>query len=135
MVDGEFDFYVLRKPEKNPKVTWKKKLEILWRPELAQFQTWNQMPKYKGKSKLFVIGKITEKIPDKIDEKLAEKQISQLLFERDYTTVAENLAEYRKGEIQKQIDMEKNPQKQIELMMEREVVKANLRKKKRKKCR
>lgn len=41
MVDDRFDFYILRQPQMNPKVTWKKKMEILWRPELAMIQEWN----------------------------------------------------------------------------------------------
>ena len=41
MVDDRFDFYILRQPQMNPKVRWKKKMEILWRPELAMIQEWN----------------------------------------------------------------------------------------------
>ena len=63
MVDDRLDFYILRQPQMNPKVTWKKKMEILWRPELAMIQEWNQMPKYKEKSKSFVVGKIAERVP------------------------------------------------------------------------
>jgi hypothetical protein len=37
----------IREPMENPHVTWKRKLSILWRPELAQLQAWNQMPKYR----------------------------------------------------------------------------------------
>lgn len=93
-----FDFYILRKAAANPKMKWKRKLEILWRPELAQLQEWNAMPKYKEKSKSFVTEKILERIPEKIDEETLRQQISELLMERDYNTVAETLAEYRKGE-------------------------------------
>ena len=62
IVEDAFDFYILRRPEPNPKVTWKRKLEILWRPELAQLQDWNKMPKYKEKSKAFVKDKIVERL-------------------------------------------------------------------------
>lgn len=93
-----FDFYILRKAAANPKMKWKRKLEILWRPELARLQEWNAMPKYKEKSKSFVTEKILEQIPEKIDEETLRQQISELLMERDYNTVAEMLAEYRKGE-------------------------------------
>lgn len=93
-----FDFYILRKAAANPKMKWKRKLEILWRPELARLQEWNAMPKYKEKSKSFVTEKILEQIPEKIDEETLRQQISELLMERDYNTVAETLAEYRKGE-------------------------------------
>ena len=101
MVDDRFDFYILRQPQMNPKVTWKKKMEILWRPELAMIQEWNQMPKYKEKSKSFVVGKIAERVPEKITDERLRQQISEILFERDYTTVAGELSNYRKEEKQK----------------------------------
>ena len=100
MVDDRLDFYILRQPQMNPKVTWKKKMEILWRPELAMIQEWNQMPKYKEKSKSFVVGKIAERVPEKIADERLRQQISEILFERDYTTVADELSNYRKGEKQ-----------------------------------
>lgn len=93
---GQFDFYMLRKPRKNPKMSWEKKLEILWRPELACLQEWNGMPKYREKSKAFVVKKIAERVPDKIDEDRLSRQVSALLFERDYTTISDTLKEYRK---------------------------------------
>lgn len=101
MVDDRLDFYILRQPQINPKVTWKKKMEILWRPELAMIQEWNQMPKYKEKSKSFVVGKIAERVPEKIADERLRQQISEILFERDYTTVAEELSNYRNEEKQK----------------------------------
>lgn len=94
---GAFDFYILRKPRQNPKMRWEKKLEILWRPELAQLQKWNELPGYRGKSKRFVLGKIAERIPDKIQEDVLRKQVSSLLFERDYTTISQTIEEYRKS--------------------------------------
>jgi hypothetical protein len=96
-VEDKLDFYVLREPQENPSVTWKRKLTILWRPELAELQAWNQMPKYKEKSKAFVIGKIIERIPAKIPEQKLRAQISELLFERDYNTIEETIAKYKKA--------------------------------------
>lgn len=86
------DFYVLREAGLNPKVNWKRKLSILWRPELVHIQELNRMPKYKEKSKSFVMEKILQKIPKEV---LAE-QISEELFERDYTTIADNIQEYKR---------------------------------------
>lgn len=91
--DGRPDFYVLRKPQENLQVDWKKKMSLLWRPELVHIQELNQMPKYKEKSKQFVIEKILLKVPR---EKLY-LQISQELFERDYTKIVEEIRSYRKG--------------------------------------
>lgn len=127
LVEDTFDFYILRKPRLNPKVTWKKKLEILWRPELAQLQELYQMPKYKEKSKSFVVDKIVERIESgKIDETGFREQVSNILLERDYTMVEENLAAYRKGEIAKKLEQEEDPVKQMELLAQREQAKKNL---------
>jgi len=96
LVDDEFDFYVLRKPQTNPKVKWNKKIEILWRPELVLIQEWNKMPKYKEKSKQFVRGKIIERLESgKIEEEDLKKQISELLIQRDYNNISAVIKEYR----------------------------------------
>lgn len=101
-VDGGADFYVLRTAKMNPKVDWKKKLSLLWRPELVHIQELNGLPKYRDKSKQFVIEKILEKVP----EELLAEQISEELFERDYNEIAEVIQEYRekrsgKGHVRK----------------------------------
>ena len=115
--DDEMDFYVLRKPERNTGMKLERKLSILWRPELAKLQEWTNMPKYKEKSKAFVIEKIVQRVPGKISEEVIRQQISDILFERDYNDVTEMLSEYRKGEIQKKLDKETDSEKQLELMM------------------
>ena len=43
------------------------------------------MPKYKEKSRSFVCDKIVSRIPEKISEEKLKQQVSDLLFERDYT--------------------------------------------------
>jgi hypothetical protein len=95
-VEDKLDFYVLKEPQENPRVTWKRKLSILWRPELAAIQEWNQMPKYKEKSKAFVVGKIVERIPEKIPEQKLKEQLSEVLFERDYNTIQETIEDFKK---------------------------------------
>lgn len=87
------DFYILRKAGENPKRKLKKKLELLWRPELAHIQEVNGLPKYKQKSKDFVVGKILEKVP----EEILQEQISRELFERDYQTIGETIRTYKAG--------------------------------------
>ena len=84
-------FTVQRLPENNPNLDIQKKLGILWRPELAHIQEINDMPKYKEKSKVWVIEKIVQKIP----QDLLRYQVTDELFERDYTTIAERINEYR----------------------------------------
>lgn len=90
-VNGKPDFYVLRKPVKNTKMKWKRKLSILWRPELAHIQELNHMHKYKQKSKDFVIDKILETV----SEELLQEQICEELFQRDYNTIADAIQEYK----------------------------------------
>lgn len=90
---GEADFYILRKPKENPKVNWKKKMSLLWRPELAHIQEMNKMPKYRQRSKQFV----TEKILLSVPQEILKEQISHELFERDYTKIEEIIMEYKRG--------------------------------------
>lgn len=86
------DFYVLRKPKANPKVKWKKKLSLLWRPELVHIQELNGMARYKKKSKDFVIDKILEKVPL---EQL-QLQLCEELFQRDYNMISDIISEFKK---------------------------------------
>lgn len=90
--NGRVDFYILKKPDKNPKVKWKKKLGILWRPELAHIQEINEMPRYRQKSKDFVIQKIIEKIP----EEYLQFQMCEELMQRDYNEIDLVIAEFKK---------------------------------------
>ena len=87
------DFYMLREAAPNPNCRLRAKLSLLWRPELAHIQEINQMPKYREKSKVFVIDKILSKVP----EPLLHEQISQELFERDYTTIEETIRQYKRS--------------------------------------
>ena len=89
------EFNVLREPEINKRAQrtykMKRKLSILWRPELSHIQEINGMPKYKQRSKDFVITKIMEKVP----WDLLHRQISEELFQRDYNTISETIKEWR----------------------------------------
>lgn len=89
------EFNVLRETEINKRAQrtykMKRKLSILWRPELSHIQEINGMPKYKQRSKDFVITKIMEKVP----WDLLHRQISEELFQRDYNTISEEIKEWR----------------------------------------
>lgn len=89
--DLGIDFYVLREPRENPQMNWKRKLSLLWRPELVHIQELTCMPRYKEKSKAFVIDKMLLKIPK---EQLSAL-VSDELFERDYTRIEEIIREYK----------------------------------------
>lgn len=88
----EVDFYELRKALINPKCKLKNKLSILWRRELVNIQEKYHLPSYKQKSKKFV----QEKILEKIDHDELNLEISRELFDRDYTTIEEEIENYRK---------------------------------------
>lgn len=89
------EFNVLREPEINKRAQrtykMKRKLSILWRPELSHIQEINGMPKYKQRSKDFVITKIMEKV----QWDLLHRQISEELFQREYNTISEAIKEWR----------------------------------------
>ena len=89
--NSRVDFYMLREASLNPNCRLRAKLSLLWRPELTHIQEINQMPKYREKSKTFVIDKILLKVP----EHILHEQISQELFERDYTRIEETIRQYK----------------------------------------
>ncbi len=97
--EGKPDFYLLRQARENPKVNWKRKLGLLWRPELVRIQERNQLPRYRQKSKDFVIDKILLKVPR---ERLYG-QISDELFERDYTVIEKDIRAYKKEALLKRL--------------------------------
>lgn len=97
--EGRVDFYLLREPKENPKVNWNRKMSLLWRPELAHIQELNKLPKYKEKSKSFVI----EKILLKVEKEKLREQISEELFERDYNEIEEKIKKYRKEKLLKKL--------------------------------
>ena len=130
-VEGELDFYVLRKAGVNPKFDLKNKLSFLWRTELQKLQIWADMPKYKEKSKDFVVSKIMERVPEKIDLGTLNLKISELLFERDYNTIEDELKEYHKSELKKAIENETDSKRKLELMVEQAEKSRNFSRKKR----
>lgn len=89
------EFNVLREPEINKRAQrtykMKRKLSILWRPELSHIQEINGMPKYKQRSKDFVLTKIMEKVP----WDLLHKQISEELFQRDYNIINQVIQDWK----------------------------------------
>lgn len=97
-VENQPDFYFLRKPTVNEKVNLDKKLELLWRPELALIQEHFALPAYKSMSKAFV----REKLILKLDAADLNHEISECLFERDYEKMLAEIDAFRKA---------KNPRK------------------------
>lgn len=99
--EGRPVFSLVQQPQKNHKVKLVNKLGFLWRPELVQIQAMNDMPRYKEKSKAFVIKAIADRTQyplDKkghIDEAELMYQVCDVLFERDYTLIAETMTRYK----------------------------------------
>ena len=81
IIKGEVDFYRIREAKLNPKAKLKNKMSMLWKSEFSHILSENKMPKYAQKSKKF----IAEKLMDKVPEDVLHEQISEELFERDYT--------------------------------------------------
>ena len=79
-------------PGVNPNVKIERQLDLLWRPELATLQEWNEMPKYAQKSKAFV----REKILERVSQEMLKRQITDLLFERDYEALLAQIREVQK---------------------------------------
>ncbi len=94
--ESGLDFYVLREPSENAGVTFRRKLEFLWRPELVKIQEAHEMPMYRRNSKSFVVDKIATWVEDgRIDDIVLQGEICDLLFERDYNTIFEEINKYR----------------------------------------
>ena len=98
-IDGRPDFYYLRLPARNPSMKPLRKIEILWRPELAHIRALNELPKYAQKSKAFV----QEVLVEKVEPSRLSIQISDELFERDYTTIAQQIKSYRQQRSKKKV--------------------------------
>ena len=125
-VDNNLDFYILRHPEPNPKVPWKRKLEMLWRPEIAVLQDIFSMPKYREKSKSFVLSKVLERLENgKIDPKEFTLKMNELLIQRDYNSISETLKEYKLEKRKRIEEMENDPEKRLELERKREIARQN----------
>lgn len=78
---GAFDYYILREAAENPKARPALRLNLLWRHELTHILTLNQLPKYTKKGKPF----LRKTLAEKVEPTLLKKQVSDELFERDYT--------------------------------------------------
>lgn len=91
------DFYVVREMKPNPKADLLRTIRVLWRPELAHIQETYSLPMYKGKSKDFVRTLIVDRLPAEI----VHHEISEILFERDYAAMIEQIQEFRKAQAAK----------------------------------
>ena len=89
LIHGAIDFYRLREAEMNPKRKLASKLSFLWKSEMARIQAMNGLPKYTNKSKAFIAEKLAERVP----EDVLHRQVSDELFERDYSIKTQEKAD------------------------------------------
>ena len=70
-----------RGADDNPKATLEDQITLLWKRELSQLLQMNDCPKYADKSRKF----ICEKLLQRVEHSKLKRQMTELLFERDYT--------------------------------------------------
>ena len=90
-VEGSADFYVLRRPQPNPGIDPARKLSLLWRPELQHIVYRHLKHKYDRISKKDVITKILAGVP----YETLRLEMSEELFERDYTRIFDEINQFR----------------------------------------
>ena len=74
-----------RGADDNPKAELEDQLTLMWKRELHRLLELNACPKYADKSRKF----IREKLLQKVDHDLLKRQMTELIFERDYTVFDE----------------------------------------------
>ena len=94
---GYLDFYIEQQAQPNPRMDPRRKLSLLWRPELNHILERNHLPAYREKSKAFVQSVLL----DRVDRDLLWRMVSDELFERDYTRIADTIRTYREQHVRK----------------------------------
>ncbi len=89
--ESGLDFYIMRRPKRNPRREIARKVSLLWRPEMENILVTAHLPSYRGYSKARVAKRLPELFPpDRLD-----RLISDALFERDYTLIGEEIDRFR----------------------------------------
>ena len=82
--EPQLDFYILRKPQRNPKrekkVLFRNQMSFLWKSELSHIQEINGMRKLTSLSKKNRVIRIMDMVP----EEELKRQLCDTLIERDY---------------------------------------------------
>lgn len=99
LIDERVDIYCIREPKENPASVIGEKIKLLWRPELAHIQELCGLYKYSDKSKDYV----RQYIVDSVDSDKLNILISEELFERDYSRIADDIKAYRQARKPKRI--------------------------------
>ncbi len=94
LIDDKLDIYNVRNASLNPNCDIYKKIRFLWRPELAHIQELCGLYAYKAKSKDYV----RDYLIKSVDTARLNMLISDELFERDYTTIGQDIKAYRQAQ-------------------------------------
>ncbi|MDO4476227.1 MAG: sce7726 family protein [Lachnospiraceae bacterium] len=89
--DGQVEVLMDQLPARNEKTTLAEQICFLWRPELQQLLKDNELPAYAAKSKQFVRDVLLERV----DPVALKRQITDILFERDYQQLLEQIYQKR----------------------------------------
>lgn len=73
--------YEAREAAANPKSKTENKAAFLWKSEMYDILNKHKLPRYIGKSRKFIISRLTEKLPADV----LSRDITDALFERDYS--------------------------------------------------
>ncbi len=90
-VEGGLDFYIMRRPARNPHRDMSRKVSLLWRPEMESILVKNHRPAFRGYSKARVI----KRLPELFSPGELDRLVSDALFERDYTLIGDEIARFR----------------------------------------
>ncbi len=90
-IENGLDFYVMRRPSRNPHREMARKVSLLWRPEMESILVRTHRPSFRGYSKARVISRM----PELFTEQELDRLISDALFERDYTLIGGEIERFR----------------------------------------
>ncbi|MBR4501348.1 MAG: sce7726 family protein [Clostridia bacterium] len=90
-IENGLDFYIMRRPTRNPHREMARKVSLLWRPEMESILVRTHRPSFRGYSKARVISRM----PELFTEQELDRLVSDALFERDYTLIDGEIERFR----------------------------------------
>lgn len=108
-VDGRVDFLYYRSIGENNKSRYRieRQTNILWRIEIQNILARRNFHAYAQKSKKFVV----EKLVSELSKEELKHEICYELFERDYTTIADEIAEFKESRVSRKNSNDKSKEK------------------------
>ena len=90
-IENGLDFYIMRRPTRNPHREMARKVSLLWRPEMESILVRTHRPSFRGYSKARVISHM----PELFTEQELDRLVSDAPFERDYTLIDGEIERFR----------------------------------------